>query len=161
MKKPSSDRGFSIPELLIVICVIVICAAIAIPSLKRVEVSRVNKEFERYFGLPVLAFTDKQSGKPDQLLEPDQKKILRPFVLLRLDELCRTSADERSALDQRRTLLLNGPSAESASDAAQKLKELAELDVGLELLQGHDGSTSACSRARAVAGELGLLLEDK
>lgn len=81
------QHGFSIIELLIVVAIIFIIAAIAIPSLMRAKVREYTRPFETHFGLDLVVFA-KFNVPPDQWLDADQKRIIRPMVESRLAELC-------------------------------------------------------------------------
>jgi prepilin-type N-terminal cleavage/methylation domain-containing protein len=80
-------NGFSIVEMLIVVAIIAIIAAIAVPSFMRANVHRHTEPFKQQFGLDLAPYA-KLGAPPDQWLDADQRRIIRPMVDARLAELC-------------------------------------------------------------------------
>jgi prepilin-type N-terminal cleavage/methylation domain-containing protein len=137
------QNGFSIIELLIMVAIICIIAAIAIPSFMRAGVHQYTEPFKQQFGLDLAPFA-KHNTLPDQWLDTDQRRIVRPMVDARLAELC---ADP---LIKAPPVLLLAP-ATDAFTVAERLQALRREQAHLL------PSPERCRTAKAAAAVFGLL----
>jgi prepilin-type N-terminal cleavage/methylation domain-containing protein len=126
-----NEKGFSFLEFLVVIAIIGVLTAIAVPGVQRYRAQQLDgklEQFKRYFGV-----------KPDSInLTPDQKAILQPLVDTQIQML----ADYEDKLDAFR----KQPPVKDAAEAEERLKKLGEINFIIGYFRA----------AMAVAKEFGL-----
>jgi prepilin-type N-terminal cleavage/methylation domain-containing protein len=143
------QKGFTLIEFLIVIAMIGIIAAIAIPSFMRANATAAVGPFKAHFGLDMYPYF-KSGTPPGRWLDDQQKQLVRPVVAKRLRELC--------APAQRRTppVLELAPS----DDPFVVERRLEVLESERKSISRDTLDVAGCATAKKLAAEFDVLPDE-